>query len=576
MPDGAESHGQVKVPEGAQPRAGIAVSVPQVNVNVYQVLLVLVVAAAFLTRLVRLEVPPEMYFDEIYFVRDSGQQIYRGDATAWEFYGHENTHPPLSKLFIAGGIAVFEVADSIAGPLVPGEGGVDNSYAWRFFGAVAGAGAVVFMYLLARKLFDSEIAGLAGAFLLTCCGLAFAQARIATPDTYVLFFIVGCVYFLVSERFLFAGIFFGAAVACKWIAALTGIPIVLFLVWLLITRLRQTPAEGQVKSFEIALPAGLISLYTGIALIIVGFLSRHPDQKPGLFDGLGMLDLAGWLLLVSGIVAIIGSLISLTSERSRLGSVSFSPRGKLWLEIALIFGAFFILVPGFIYFMSYWPFLLNPPSEEVMGDRGFLGLGQVVRQNRLAFDFHSTLDQPHPYSSTWDEWPIMARPVYFYAGASRDRIYALGNPVIFWASLPALGFALWQALAYVRARIDASGVLSVVGRLPPGHAALLFVVISYLGFWIPMGLTSRVVFIYHYLPALSFAILALAYAVDWLWRRPEPSGRYIAMGFLALVGLTFAFLYPHLAAVPVSEWVDNLYYPFDRNHTFENELFDWE
>jgi len=565
------------MPDGAQARAGAAgVVLPQINVNVYQVLLVAVLVAAFLTRLVRLEVPPEMYFDEIYFVRDSGQQIYRGDPTAWEFYGHENTHPPLSKLFIAGGIAIFEVADSALPPLIPGKGGVDNAYAWRFFGALAGAGAVGFMYLLARKLFNSEIAGLAGALLLTCDGLAFAQSRIATPDTYVLFFMLGCVYFLVSERFLFSGIFFGAAVACKWIAALTGIPIVLFLVWLLITRLRQAPSEGKVKSFEIALPAGLAALYAGLIFIIVGFLSRHPDQKPGLFDGLGLLDLGGWLLAVMGVVAIIGSLINIASERSAKGSAGFSPRGKLWLEIALIFGAFFILVPGFIYFMTYWPFLLNPPSEAVMGDKGFLGLSQVVRQNRLAFDFHSTLSAPHPYASTWDEWPIMARPVYFYAGSSNDRIYALGNPVIFWAALPALAFVLWQALAYVRARLDASGALSIVGRLPPRRAALLFVVLAYLGFWIPMGLTSRVVFIYHYLPALAFGILALAYSVDWLWRRPEPSGRYMAIAFLALAALVFAFLYPHLAAVPVSNWVDNLYYPFDRGHLFENRLFDWE
>jgi dolichyl-phosphate-mannose-protein mannosyltransferase len=576
MPDGAESPGRLKIPDGVQARAGVAVTLPQVNVSVYQVLLVLVLVAAFLTRFVRLEVPAEMYFDEIYFVRDSGQQIYRGDPTVWEFYGHENTHPPLSKLFVAGGIAIFEGADSVLPAFVPGDGGFDNSYAWRFFGALAGAGAVLFMYLLARKLFNSEIAGLAGALLLTSDGLAFAQSRIATPDTYVLFFILGCVYFLVSERFLFSGLFFGAAVACKWIAALTGIPIVLFLIWLLITRLRQTPSDGKVKSFELALPAGLAALYAGIMLIVVGFLSSHPDQRPGLFDSLGLLDLAGWLLAVMGVVAIAGSLINLASERSAQGSAGFSPRGKLWLEITLIFGAFFILVPGFIYFMTYWPFLLNPPSTEAMGDTGFLGLGQVIRQNRLAFDFHSTLDQPHPYSSTWDEWPIMARPVYFYAGDSRDRIYALGNPVIFWAALPALAFALWQALAYVRARIDASGALSIAARLPPGRAALLFVVLAYLGFWIPMGLTSRVVFIYHYLPALAFGILALAYTIDWLWRRPEPSGRYMAISFLALAVLVFVFFYPHLAAWPVSNWVDNLYYPFDRNNLFENPLFDWE
>ena len=597
MPDGAKTRGHLKIPDGAETRAEteisapaqartgtITLALPQIStIRLPQLLLGLILMAALVTRmgtpwtgpisLKQLDTPADQYFDEIYFAK-TAQEILNGDPKAWEFYGHENTHPPLSKLFMAGGMLFFG----------------EDAFGWRFFGALAGVGAVFFMYLLARKLFNSEVAGLAGALLLACDGLAFAQSRIATPDTYVLFFMLGCVYFLVSERFLFSGVFFGAAVACKWIAALTGIPIVLFLAWLLITRWRQVRSEeGTVKSFEITLPAALAALYAGIVLIIVGFLSRHPDQKPGLFDGLGLLDLAGWLLTVMAIVVIVGSLISLASERSAHGSFGFSPQGKVWLEIALIFGAFFILVPGFVYFMTYWPFLLNPPSTQAMGEHGFLGLGQVVRQNRLAYDFHSTLSAPHPYASTWDEWPIMARPVYFYAGSNNDRIYALGNPVVFWSALPALAFALWQGLAYVRARIDASGALSVAGRLPPGRAALLFVVVAYLGFWIPMGLTSRVVFIYHYLPALAFGILALAYAVDWLWHRPEPSGRKMAMSFLGLVVLTFAFFYPHLAAVPVSDWVDDLYYPFDNrfceafagqgsgcDNPFANQLWDWE
>ncbi|HEV8574339.1 MAG TPA: phospholipid carrier-dependent glycosyltransferase [Dehalococcoidia bacterium] len=562
------------MPDGVQARAETsAIALPQVNVNIYQVALAVVLVAAFLTRFVRLGTPPEFYFDETYFPR-TGQEIYRGDPRAWEFYGHENTHPPLSKLFMAGGMAIFEGADSAVPALVPGSGGVDNSYAWRFFGALAGVGAVLFMYLLARKLFDSEIAGLAGAFLLTCEGVAFAQSRIATPDTYVLFFVLGTLYFLVSERFLLSGVFFGAAVACKWIAALAGIPIVLFIAWLLITRLRQARSDGPMKWFEITLPAGLAVLYTGIILFLYKYVGTHPDTT--FSPTQGITEIGAAMLIVIGVVSTAASLAGLYSEYSANRSLTLSPRGKLCLEIALVFGVFFVVVPGFLYFMTYWPMLLNPPSEQAMGDTGFLGLGQVIRLNRLAFDFHSALDAPHPYASTWDEWPLMARPVYFYAGSNNDKIYSLGNPVIFWFGLPALAFALWQSLAYVRAHVDTRGILSVAGRLPPKQAALLFVVVSYLAVWLPMAATSRVLFIYHYLPALIFLILALAYAVDWLWRRPEEWGRYTAIGFLVIVALTFAFLYPHLAAVPVADWVDKLYYPFDRNNRLANPLWDWE
>jgi hypothetical protein len=38
----------------------------------------------------------------------------------------------------------------------------------------------------------------------------------------------------------------------------------------------------------------------------------------------------------------------------------------------------------------------------------------------------------------------------------------------------------------------------------------------------------------------------------------------------------FIFLYPHLAAVPVPGWLDELYYPFDQDHRLHNPLFDWQ
>src|SRR5207244_2937898 len=250
----------------------------------------------------------------------------------------------------------------------------------------------------------------------------------------------------------------------------------------------------------------------GIALVIVGFLSRHPDQKPGLFDGLGVLDVAGWLLLITGILSIASALVAFLSEYREQRSFTFSPQGKLSLEIVVAFGVFFMLLPGFVYFLTYVPMLLNHPSTQAMGDVGWTGLGQVVRQNRMAYDFHQSLRSPHPYSSTWDSWPIMARPVYFYAGDHNAKIYALGNPAVFWASLP----------------------------------------------------------------ALAFAIRALAVSVDSLWRREEPWGRYAAAGFLVVVALTFAFFYPHLTAIPVANWLDKLYFPFDRGNLLDNDLFNWE
>jgi len=551
------------VPDGVEAKARAApFALPQINISAYQLLLSGVLIAAFLTRFARLGTPGEFYFDETYFPR-TAQEIYRGDPAAWQFYGHENTHPPLSKEFMAGSMAIFEFADDIAPPLVPGQGGVENAYAWRFFGALAGVGSVLFMYLLARKLFDSEIAGLAAAFILTCEGVVFAQSRIATPDTFVLFFMLGCVYFLVTDRFLFSGVFFGAALACKYVASLTAVPIVLYLVWKLITRLREQPREERMKWFEIALPAGIALLYTGLAFVLVGFLGRTPDTKPGLFDGLGAADYAGWLLVSMAGGSIVAGVAGLVKQRMQVGGTGtlLTPQGRTCLEIVLVVAIFFIIVPGSVFLSTYIPMLWH---AEYRG--GFLGIGSIIHLNRQAYDFHSNLDQPHPYSSTWDVWPIMGRPIFFYlkTGSDTEKIYSLGNPLIFWASLPALAFVLWRALRYVGARVDPSRVLLLWGRLPTRQAALLFVILSYLGLWLPWAIQQetggRVLFIYHYLPALSFAILALAYTVDWLWRREEQWGKYLAGGYLLAVAVTFAYFYPHLSALDVPGWLERTYY----------------
>jgi hypothetical protein len=339
--------------------------------------------------------------------------------------------------------------------------------------------------------------------------------------------------------------------------------------------LKDTSWDAPLRWFEVTLPTGLAVLYAGVTLFVYTYLGTHPNETYSPTQGL--LESGALMAIVAGAVVVVISLISLRSERSR-GAFAFSQQGRVCLEIALVFGVFFMLVPGFVYFMTYWPMLLNPPSVEAMGSREWHGLGQVISQNRQAFEFHSHLEATHPWSSPWDTWPIMGRPIYFYAdsdpGDSHAKIYSMGNPIIFWASLPALAFALWQSLAYVRARLS-GGLLAVWGSIPQRQAGLLFVVLGYLALWLPMSFTSRVLFLYHYLPALAFAILALAYSIDWLWRRPE-WGRYAAVSLLALSALVFAVLYPHLADLNVPAWLDEWYYPFDRGTWLDNPLWEWQ
>ena len=445
-----------------EPPLGLTLSAPKISARQLLLisLLVSLLAAALFTRFYRLGTPGEFYFDEIFFPT-TAQEILLGDPDAWEFFGHENTHPPLSKLFMAGGMAIFGVVTSGS---ITGE--IENPFGWRLFGALAGVGSVFFIYLLAKRLFRSEIAGLAAGFLMVFEGLFFVQSRIATPDTYLLFFILGAVYFVISKRPLLSGIFLGAALATKWIALLTLFPIGLFLIY---------------SFFQ--------------------------------------------------------------AERSR--------RRQFLAEATLAVPLFFLLVPFSIYLLTYVPMLFSGHS-----------LGDVWDLNRQAFEFHSNLEATHPYQSPWNTWPIMMRPIFLYVSSGGAVIYSLGNPIIYWVGLPALAFALWQGVRGLQARFEeATGRFSLSGSLGPEQASLLFVVLTYLGFLLPWVIQPRITFIYHYLPSLAFLLLALAYAVHWLWHRPW--GRAPAIAFLAAAALTFVYFYPHLAAVDVSDGLAESYFWFD-------------
>jgi len=563
------------------------------------VILIAILAAVVFTRFWRLGTPGEFYFDEVYFPK-TAQEILHGDPAAWDFYGHENTHPPLSKLFMAGGMALFG----------------ENSFGWRFFGALAGVGAAIFIYLIGKRLFKSEFIGMAAAFLLTFDGLTFTQARIATPDTYVLLFVLGCVYFLLADRFLLSGVFLGAALASKWTALFTLFPVAIYFLY----RYRRAVQGKGTKIFYLA-PLSLLAFYVGTPVLFGDFLLEcQPDGtcRPDLSAGVFGTALVSWML----VWALAPFAIYLVYRLSR------SPADQEEKAVAGSLGSlplFFVAVPLCVYLLTYLPMLLNGHD-----------LKDVWDLNKAAYLFHAHSpvvagpEAHHPYQSPWITWPITMRPVFFFVSGN-ERIYNLGNPIIFWFGLPALAFALWQGLKGVRARLDAkTGDLAVWGTLQPGEAALLFVVLTYLGFWLTWARQPRLMFLYHYQTALPFLTLALAYGTCRLWQEPwdrikqgvaflaapaaivltaiaalflilasssmadkvneywarpflaiglafllifalahmaerqwqQPGGRVIALGFFAVVAVTFIYFYPQLAAWPVSGHLAESYYWF--------------
>jgi dolichyl-phosphate-mannose-protein mannosyltransferase len=183
------------------------------------------------------------------------------------------------------------------------------------------------------------------------------------------------------------------------------------------------------------------------------------------------------------------------------------------------------VVPVLVYALTYLPALLIARSE--LPDGGFIGLHQMMLR------MQESVIKPHPYQSTWTDWIINRRAIwYLYEpsdGAQRG-VLLIGNPLTMLAGLPALAWCAW---AGIKGRGDALAVAIV-------YAASL-------GFWIVAA--KPIQFYYHYFVP-SLALLAgLALALDALWTR---GWRKLPLGVLAAsIGL-FVWFYPILSSAPLS------------------------
>lgn len=159
------------------------------------------------------QVPPtymtETMFDEIYFIRTAEQYLSIESPYEW-------THPPLGKLILSFGLAVFGF----------------NPFGWRIMGVLFAMLLIPLMYLLGKKLLDSWIGGFSAAFLLTFDFMHFTMSRMGTADTYVVFFSVASqLFFLLYLKgvlkngwkatsvwsLFFAFLFFTLGFSTKWL-----------------------------------------------------------------------------------------------------------------------------------------------------------------------------------------------------------------------------------------------------------------------------------------------------------------------------------------------------------------------
>lgn len=415
------------------------------------------------------------YFDEIYFPRTALEQLEKRDII------YENTHPPLGKTIIAIGISIFGM----------------NPFGWRIMGTLFGAALIPLMYIIAKRLFKDTFWAFFCAFLMMFDFMHFAQTRLATIDSYTVFFIMLMYYFMLDyydsnayERgffksllsLLLCGISLGLGAATKWIA-----------------------------------------LYGAFGLAILFFMSRGYEYN----------SYNNYLN------------IKIKTERHRKDYKSHEIGkwiGKYFYLTCLFCVLFFIIIPAAIYILSFIPIDYREDNKSLVAF--------VIDSVKSMYEYHKGVVSPHPYSSPWYEWPLDIRPIFYYQGVllpegRGEAIASFGHPLLFWTGLVAFFVILYLIISNI--------VKSFLNRTSSleDNKLYFFPVIGYLSQYVPWILAPRkLTFIYHYFSCVPFLILM----VGILFRHMETNKiitRKTTKIFLAVFLVLFVIYYPVLSGIEV-------------------------
>lgn len=296
------------------------------------------------------------YFDEIYHARTAYEHI-RG------IYPYEISHPPLGKLILGIGIRLFGM----------------TPFGWRFMGTLFGVLMLPLLYAFLKNLFGKTPVAFCGTALFAFDFMHLTQTRIATIDTYGVFFILAMYYFMYRYLTLPAGAPFRK-----------GAP------WLFLSGL----------FWGIGAASKWTVIYGGVGLALLYFL--------GLW-----FKLRDW-------------------PKAEEGQPSPAARNP-WLIQTLAFSVLcFIVIPACIYTLSYWPYAAARGDASLSNL-----IHEMWKNQEYMLTYHQGVHDTHPYSSRWYQWIVDGRPILYYLDytsvpGSKSAFAAFSNPVVCWGGLLAM------------------------------------------------------------------------------------------------------------------------------------------
>jgi dolichyl-phosphate-mannose-protein mannosyltransferase len=190
-------------------------------------------------------------------------------------------------------------------------------------------------------------------------------------------------------------------------------------------------------------------------------------------------------------------------------------------ELLLTLLAFAALPVG-IYLLSYWPWMRQGHE-----------LSELLPLQKAIWRYHADLRATHPYFSKWYTWPLLYRPTWYYfkqTGETIRGIVAIGNPALWWASVPV---TLWALVTGARNK----------------DPRRLFSGLGFCALYLPWGISPRTLNYSHYLfEAIPYACLSLGELLDRAW---DGRGAPYARLYVGAAVFLFFFFLPFLIAIPI-------------------------
>ena len=147
----------------------------------------------------------------------------------------------------------------------------------------------------------------------------------------------------------------------------------------------------------------------------------------------------------------------------------------------------------------------------------------------------------HPYCANWYTWLLMTRPLAYYFKQYKPDYYydvhAMGNPLLWWFALVAIFRSIWLIIKGFS--------LKPIRELNIDRLNVpIFMVVNYAANLLPWVKVTRCLYIYHYMGAVLFAIMGLAWLVDLGLRSSSKFWQAAGLTTIFSIAASFVFWLP--------------------------------